>query len=439
MLLGSPGLESLTTVEIEPEMLRGSRVFLPATRRVFQDPRSHFVIDDAKSFLAQGGPPLDLILSEPSNPWVSGVSSLFSDEFYGRVRERLAPGGVFGQWLHLYEISDHLVLSVLGALHRHFPDYQIYMVHSADMLIVAGGDPELREPDWGVFDFPEVAADLARTHPFHPILLESSRFLNREGLAPLLDSWAHPNSDFFPILDLGAERTRFLQMPASGFMESASGAFDVGDFFLPKVAWKEGPTLTPVPQIAAGRALTLRNRIRVSLGLAEGKGVEEGEDLELRQALFRHQNALALLALQEPPADWGSWLREVLLGAGWGPTTGWRIFDPDLLQEAEASATRLGGPQGVSAALAFLEALEGEELEGLMDSSAILATELTEGRRWLTPALVLDAGTMARIRAGMWAGAGAFFEAVAPLSGRSFLDFRMRLLQAHLDRAGLHR
>ena len=174
MLLGSPHLESLTTVEIEPEMLEGSRVFLPATRRVFEDPRAEFVIDDAKSFLAQGGDPLDLILSEPSNPWVSGVSSLFSDEFYRRVSDRLAPGGVFGQWLHLYEISDALVLSVLAALHQNFPSYQVYLVHSADMLIVAGKDQEMSTPDWTVFDYPMVAADLSRTYPFEPVLLEAS-------------------------------------------------------------------------------------------------------------------------------------------------------------------------------------------------------------------------------------------------------------------------
>ncbi|MGW8267594.1 MAG: spermidine synthase, partial [Longimicrobiales bacterium] len=134
MLLGSPNLESMVTVEIEPQMLEGSRVFLPATEKVFLDPRSTFVVDDAKSLLAQGGEPLDLILSEPSNPWVSGVSSLFTTEFYARVRERLAPGGVFGQWVHLYEISDDLVLSILAAVHQTFPSYQIFLVHAADMV-----------------------------------------------------------------------------------------------------------------------------------------------------------------------------------------------------------------------------------------------------------------------------------------------------------------
>ena len=68
------------TIEIEPQMIEGSRVFYPANRRVFDDPRSRFVIDDAKSFFAAERRQYDLILSEPSNPWVSGVAGLFTAE-----------------------------------------------------------------------------------------------------------------------------------------------------------------------------------------------------------------------------------------------------------------------------------------------------------------------------------------------------------------------
>ena len=74
------------------------------------------VVDDAKAYFAGANRRFDLILSEPSNPWVSGVSGLFTDEFYARVRRYLAPGGVFGQWLHLYEIDDPLVTGPTLAL-----------------------------------------------------------------------------------------------------------------------------------------------------------------------------------------------------------------------------------------------------------------------------------------------------------------------------------
>src|SRR5919201_2055590 len=94
LLLGSPTIGRLVTIEIEPQMIEGSRRFYPANRRVFDDRRSRFVIDDAKSFFASAGRTYDIIISEPSNPWVSGVSGLFTTEFYERVRRYLSPYGV---------------------------------------------------------------------------------------------------------------------------------------------------------------------------------------------------------------------------------------------------------------------------------------------------------------------------------------------------------
>ena len=80
-LLGSPHLKRLVTIDIEPAMIRGSRFFYPANRRVFDDPRSAFAVDDAKAYFASARRRFDGIVSEPSNPWWIGVSGLFTDEF----------------------------------------------------------------------------------------------------------------------------------------------------------------------------------------------------------------------------------------------------------------------------------------------------------------------------------------------------------------------
>jgi spermidine synthase len=141
ILLGSPAIQRLVTIEIEPEMITASRAFRPANRRVFEDPRSHFVIDDAKSYFAASGRRFDLILSEPSNPWVSGVSGLFTREFYGHVRRQLAPNGIFGQWLHLYELDDRLATTVLAALDENFETWEIVMDdvrEQGDTVVVLG-------------------------------------------------------------------------------------------------------------------------------------------------------------------------------------------------------------------------------------------------------------------------------------------------------------
>src|SRR5688572_6056971 len=148
-------------------MINASRTFRPANVRVFDDPRSTFVIDDAKSYFASTGRRFDLILSEPSNPWVSGVSGLFTEEFYRRVQRQLAPGGVFGQWLHLYELSDGLATSVLAAIDTVFPSYEVFYTSNTDILIVAANGP-LPAPDWSIVSYPGIARDLHRVVPLLP-------------------------------------------------------------------------------------------------------------------------------------------------------------------------------------------------------------------------------------------------------------------------------
>ncbi|MEJ2542395.1 MAG: hypothetical protein P8188_20960 [Gemmatimonadota bacterium] len=61
--------------------------------------------------------------------------------------------------------------------------------------------------------------------------------------------------------------------------------------------------------------------------------------------------------------------------------------------------------------------------------------EITEGRRWINPAVILDAGVEARIILDRPADAEAYFQRLSPFAGRSVRDFRSRLLRAHLDQA----
>src|SRR5690242_4943344 len=163
-LLGSRALRSVETIEIEPAMAEASRRFAPRNSNAFADPRSHIVFDDAKSFFSTYNRKYDIIVSEPSNPWVSGVSSLFTAEFYRHVRRYLEPGGVLVQWFQLYEIDPSLVASVLRALGDEFPDYAVYAATNADLLIVAGDAATLARPLADVLAMPGVARELRRVH-----------------------------------------------------------------------------------------------------------------------------------------------------------------------------------------------------------------------------------------------------------------------------------
>src|SRR5262249_53231916 len=152
----------------------------------------------------------DIIVSEPSNPWVSGVSTLFSEEFYGQVRRYLNDDGVLVQWIQSYDIGVDLLATVFKALGNQFGDYTIYRVGVADLLVVAVKSGKVPPLSADIFALPGIADDLAYLG-FRDINdLRALRIGNRRLMEPFFAQSDYPaNSDFFPVLDQNAPRARF--------------------------------------------------------------------------------------------------------------------------------------------------------------------------------------------------------------------------------------
>src|SRR3546814_5665430 len=103
--------------------------------------------DLARTFFATGARRYDVIISEPSNPWVSGVASLFTREFNAIDARHLNDDGLLVQWLHTYEIDDALLATMVAALTDTFPHIQLYLANDADLIFVAG-KPPIAALDW---------------------------------------------------------------------------------------------------------------------------------------------------------------------------------------------------------------------------------------------------------------------------------------------------
>jgi predicted membrane-bound spermidine synthase len=226
-LLGDPRLTSVDTIEIEPAMVEGARSFGERVTRAYTDPRSHIHIEDAKTYFAANRSRYDIIMAEPSNPWVSGVASLFSQEFYRFVPRHLQPGGLFVQWIQGYEINDQLVAAVVHALSQSFQDYRIYLSYNTDMLIVARADGPVGEIHPEVLDTPQLRDELKRVDIGTAEDIATHRLGDRQSLAPLFDSaTTRTTSDFRPFLTLEAPRARFIG-------DQAQGIFDLPTVDLP--------------------------------------------------------------------------------------------------------------------------------------------------------------------------------------------------------------
>jgi spermidine synthase len=141
------GVESIDIVEIEPAVLEASRYFDAENAGILLDPRTRVHVDDGRSFLESRRASFDVVVSEPSNPWVAGVSNLYTAEFFRGVRGSLRPGGVFGQWVQIYNLSPESYRVIVRTFLDAFPDASLWQVGAGDTILIGrtgGGtlDPE---------------------------------------------------------------------------------------------------------------------------------------------------------------------------------------------------------------------------------------------------------------------------------------------------------
>jgi spermidine synthase len=113
-------------VEISPAVLRLDPLFASDNDHVLEDPHLRVYVDDGQSFLRAAPGGYDVIISEPSNPWIAGVGDLFTVDFFRAARARLNPDGVFTFWFHTYAQTDDTTRLLLRSLGSVFPHAELW-------------------------------------------------------------------------------------------------------------------------------------------------------------------------------------------------------------------------------------------------------------------------------------------------------------------------
>jgi spermidine synthase len=296
-LLSHGGPRQVDTIEIEPAMVSGARSFVPRVIRPYRDPRSNIVIEDAKSFFARHGKRYDVIISEPSNPWVNGVANLFTTEWYRNVKRYLAHGGLLVQWLQTYEFNDRLLGSILAALGENFADYEIYELNGVDLIVVAVAEGRVPRP--GPLPVKEAVFmdQLKRLGITRAEEIAALSVGTRRDIAPLFAPLAAPvNSDYRPFVQLEAPRARFHDSIATAIPGLVASP-------LPILEMARGTAMTylrePVP--ANVPSLNLRTQ-SAALALARGLLQRSAEPLDTGEPAVM----TTLLALKRPGALCGA-------------------------------------------------------------------------------------------------------------------------------------
>jgi spermidine synthase len=135
-------VETIDVIELEPEVLRANQR-IAAERAIdpLADPRVRVTLADARGALQLTARRWDAIVSQPSHPWTAGASHLYTREFFELARSRLAPEGVFVQWIGLAFVDAPLLRSLLATLREVFPYVETYRPEAGGLLFAASDAP----------------------------------------------------------------------------------------------------------------------------------------------------------------------------------------------------------------------------------------------------------------------------------------------------------
>ncbi|MGK5090502.1 fused MFS/spermidine synthase [Deltaproteobacteria bacterium TL4] len=224
-LLGHPALQHLDLIEIEPEVYHMAKGLLPHNRRVYESPKVSVVYEDARTYFYTTPSRYDLIISVPSNPWVSGISSLFTEEFYRHIQNSLTDKGLLAQWIHIYEFNTPLLLSIIKAIDHHFPVVKLYHVPQTPDIVILASQTDVQMTELpGVMEIPGLQQDFNRLGRTPRYFGPHNYIVSTQSLKYLLKD-VNSNSDYFPLVDNNAELAFFLKSQVDLFEPFVNSLF----------------------------------------------------------------------------------------------------------------------------------------------------------------------------------------------------------------------
>ena len=207
-LVGYPELERLDIVEIEPAVVGAAPLLVQLNRNVLLDLRVHVTFDDARNFLFTTRQKYDLIISEPSNPWIAGVATLFTREFYEAVHGRLAPDGVFVQWMQAYSLYPEDLRMLFATFLSEFHGTTLWHGDAPDLILMAPSPPsgEILQRAQALYGLPRLHDDFAQLGMEEAAGLFGFYLLDDAGLRKF-SSGAQINTDDQTLLEYHAPRS----------------------------------------------------------------------------------------------------------------------------------------------------------------------------------------------------------------------------------------
>ncbi len=195
-------------VEISPEVVEASHWFSEDNGFALSSARTRLHVLDGRTWLMAMPETYDIISSEPSHPWQTGNANLFTVDFFKLATKRLKKGGVFCQWLPIYQMDKEHFRLLVSSFKRVFPYIHVWIANTDAILIGSAEDlppinyTELQER----MAIPGIKQRLAKMDVNTPEDLLSFFYLDHNAVNKLVDGVTGVNSDNYPVLEFAAPK-----------------------------------------------------------------------------------------------------------------------------------------------------------------------------------------------------------------------------------------
>lgn len=156
-----PGLEVLECAELVPGLREAASHYRDLNRDVAHDPRLRLAPGDGRRHLQRSSGLYDLISCDPTHP-ILGSGALYTREWFGLCRDRLAPGGMLSQYLPLHKLGERELLGIIRTFHEAFPEGSVWLGQYHAVLLGTTGPLRIDFAQWAAR-----AGSLGRDQTFH--------------------------------------------------------------------------------------------------------------------------------------------------------------------------------------------------------------------------------------------------------------------------------
>lgn len=215
-------LKRVDAVELVPAVLEVLPAFGDINEGVFRHEAVTFHAADARRFVASRRGLYDVVIGDLFHPARDGAGGLYSREHFQAVRDHLADGALYVQWLPLYQLDEENLRTVLRTFLAVYPEVHSFLgIFNAETpaLALVGRDPEVGGPLSIALDR---LSEKLRDPVYESLLMSDPRdllasyMLDREALEAFAGDGAL-NTDLEPRVLFDAPRSAYAAQPSLGW------------------------------------------------------------------------------------------------------------------------------------------------------------------------------------------------------------------------------